>query len=166
MANAPNWDAIKAEYLAGGISQRRLAEKYGIGEYTLLRRANREQWAQLRDECCNKSTMKMVQDTADDRAELARRASKLGSRVLELSERIIDRLERDDVSRASADGLEADLAKTIQAYTMMAKSLGIDAESIANRNRLELERERLKLEKEQAAQSTGEEMPTIIIRRE
>ena len=165
MANAPNWNAIRAEYIAGA-TQRQLAAKYSVSRNSISAKARQEGWTEKREECKAETVQKVVQTVADDRAELARRASKLGSRVLELSERIIDRLEQDDVSRASADGLEADLAKTIQAYTMMAKSLGIDAESIANRNRLELERERLKLEKEQAAQSTGEEMPTIIIRRE
>ena len=166
MANAPNWDELRTEYVTGTMSQRQLAEKHSVSRYAMDKHAKTEHWAAMRDQFRAKSTEKVLQTVEDDRAELARRASKLGSRVLELSERIIDRLERDDVSRASADGLEADLAKTIQAYTMMAKSLGIDAESIANRNRLELEHERLKLEKEQAAQSTGEEMPTIIIRRE
>ncbi len=166
MANAPNWNTIKAEYIAGTMSQRQLAEEHAVSLYALNKRAHVEHWTKAREEFQNKSAEKILNSATDERAELARRASELGVRVLQLSERILDRLEQDNVSRAAADGLEADLTKTVQAYTMMAKSLGIDAESIANRNRLELERERLKLEKEQAAQSTGEEMPTIVIRRE
>ena len=41
----PNWTKIKAEYLKGGISYRKLAEKHGISESTLTKRAIRESWA-------------------------------------------------------------------------------------------------------------------------
>ena len=65
------------------------------------------------------------------------------------------------VQRAMNDG---DLA-TIKAAFEMAGQLS-DAKGIADKARLDLERERLELDKAQASQSTGEEMPTIIIRRE
>ena len=48
MAKKPNWDAIKAEYLRGGISIKKLAEKHGVSFDTLKKRANREAWGDAR----------------------------------------------------------------------------------------------------------------------
>jgi hypothetical protein len=41
---SPNWTAIKAEYLKGGTSYRKLADKYGISSRTIERRAKSESW--------------------------------------------------------------------------------------------------------------------------
>lgn len=45
MAKEPNWKAIKAEYLKGGTSYRKLAAKYKVNESTLTKRAIRESWS-------------------------------------------------------------------------------------------------------------------------
>lgn len=42
---APNWDRIKADYLKGGTSYAKLAEKYHVSKRTLEDRARRESWA-------------------------------------------------------------------------------------------------------------------------
>jgi hypothetical protein len=44
----PDWNRIKAEYLKGGTSYRKLADKYGVSCRTIERRAKAEAWA---DEC-------------------------------------------------------------------------------------------------------------------
>ena len=62
-----DWNAIQAEYIGGGISQRKLAEKYGIQVDTLLKRANREHWKDNRDKVSN-SVAKMVQQKNADKA--------------------------------------------------------------------------------------------------
>lgn len=41
-----DWDKIRAEYLKGGTSYRKLAAKHGVPFKTLSQRAKREQWAQ------------------------------------------------------------------------------------------------------------------------
>lgn len=163
MASAPNWDAIKAEYITGTLSQRQLAEKHGVSKYAIDKHARLEHWANMRDEFRARSMEKVLQASENERAELARRATELGSRVLKLSERILDRLEQSGISKASVDGTEIDMLKTVQAYTMIAKSLGIDEESKANRDRIQLEREKLQIEKERSTTVGAEEMPTIVI---
>ena len=45
-----DWNAIRAEYIGGGISQRKLAKKYGLSEAALMQKANREGWRKDRDE--------------------------------------------------------------------------------------------------------------------
>lgn len=72
-ARKPNWDRIKAEYLAGGTSYRQLAEKYGVVLKTLERRAKSEGWA---DEC-----RQVVREVS---AEIHRRA--VASRIMSAQE--------------------------------------------------------------------------------
>lgn len=66
-----NWAKIKAEYIAGGISQRKLAAKYGISFNTLAKKANIEKWADLRDDTYNKSTTRAQQKTVEETASNA-----------------------------------------------------------------------------------------------
>ena len=72
-----NWRKVKAEYIAGGISQRALAEKYGIPWGTMRTRANKEHWNTKRIAAENKAMQKTEQKTAEaisDNAALHERA--------------------------------------------------------------------------------------------
>ena len=60
-----NWAKIKAEYIAGGISQRKLAAKHGVSFNTLAKRANNEKWAEIRDDTYNKSIAKAQQKAVE-----------------------------------------------------------------------------------------------------
>lgn len=66
-----NWRKIKAEYIAGKESQRSLAEKYGVSRSTLIRRANKEHWAQKRKAADAESERKVQQKTAEKVADNA-----------------------------------------------------------------------------------------------
>ena len=46
----PDWEGIRAEYVAGGVSQRALAERRGVSYGALRRRAAAEGWAGAREE--------------------------------------------------------------------------------------------------------------------
>lgn len=72
-----NWRKIKAEYIAGGKSQRALAEKYGVPFGTLQKRARVEKWNTKRKEADAKTVEKVSQKTAEavaDNAVLLERA--------------------------------------------------------------------------------------------
>lgn len=60
-----NWRKIKAEYIAGGISQRALAEKYGVNPNLLMRHANKESWNAKRKAAESKAMEKVEQKTAE-----------------------------------------------------------------------------------------------------
>ena len=77
-----DWNAIRAEYIAGGISQRKLAKKYGIAVDTLLRRANREGWAAHREEVYNETATVVQQKTAEAAADNATLAQDFRKRLL------------------------------------------------------------------------------------
>ena len=60
-----SWRKIKAEYVAGGISQRALAEKYGVSLPTLARRAKKEKWTDKRKAADRKAVEKVSEKKAE-----------------------------------------------------------------------------------------------------
>lgn len=66
-----SWRKIKAEYIAGGISQRKLAEKYGVNPNLLMRHANKEGWNAKRKAAESKALQKVEQKTAEAVADNA-----------------------------------------------------------------------------------------------
>lgn len=66
-----NWRKIKAEYIAGGISQRALAEKYNVPLSTIAKRSKKEKWTERRKAAENKAVEKVSERTAEKTAEVA-----------------------------------------------------------------------------------------------
>jgi hypothetical protein len=66
-----NWRKVKAEYISGGISQRALAEKYGIPWGTMRTRANKEKWNTKRKSAEKKAMQKTEHKTAEAIADNA-----------------------------------------------------------------------------------------------
>ncbi len=60
-----DWKKIKAEYIAGGTSYRKLAAKYGVSFSTLRDTAIREKWTELREQARNKSVTKLVESIGE-----------------------------------------------------------------------------------------------------
>ncbi|MBO6092535.1 MAG: hypothetical protein J6P40_02755 [Oscillospiraceae bacterium] len=59
-----NWDAIRAEYIGGGISQRKLAQKWNVSPGALMDKANREHWKQDRDDVQSNALARTKQKAA------------------------------------------------------------------------------------------------------
>lgn len=87
-----DWNTIRAEYIAGGISQRKLAKKHGVSINTLAKKANRERWATDRDNAYRKSAEKAQQKTADSIANNAIIAMRIRQKLLERLEKEISTL--------------------------------------------------------------------------
>lgn len=66
-----DWKRIRAEYIAGGTSYRKLAEKYGVSFVTLSKVAKREGWSELRRQQEDRQTTKMVEAISDKEAKKA-----------------------------------------------------------------------------------------------
>ena len=80
-----DWNAIKAEYIRGGTSYRKLAVKFGVSFNTLKTVAIREKWTDLRQQASNKATTKLVDkiggQTADRSAKILDVADKLLNKI-------------------------------------------------------------------------------------
>lgn len=77
-----NWRKIKAEYVAGGISQRKLAEKHGVPFGTLQKRARVEQWTAKRRNADEKAVEKVSQKTAEIVADNATLCEQIKTKLL------------------------------------------------------------------------------------
>lgn len=99
-----DWNAIQAEYIGGGISQRKLAAKYGVSVGTLLQRANTGKWAEQRERAYNKGIMKSEQKTADVISDNATIAARIKTKLLRKLEKEIDALP-DRIGSEHATGI-------------------------------------------------------------
>lgn len=85
-----DWKLIKAEYIAGGTSYRKLAEKYGITLAVLRNVAEREEWVKLKAQVQHKTNTKLVESISTKNTERAVTiisvADKLLEKALELAE--------------------------------------------------------------------------------
>ena len=88
----PDWNAIRAEYIAGGIGQRKLAQKYGISEHTLIGRARAEEWAADREKAKNEAATKALQKVVESAASNAVIAQRIREKLLRRLEKEIDAL--------------------------------------------------------------------------
>ena len=77
-----NWRKIKAEYIAGGISQRALGEKYGISTRTIERRAQKEKWTSKRKDADGKAVEKVAEKKAETVADNAILLERIKNKLL------------------------------------------------------------------------------------
>lgn len=99
-----DWNAVYAEYIGGGISQRKLAEKYSIPVDILLKKANREHWKQDREKAGNEAAMKAQQKVAAVAADNATIAEDLKRKLLLRLKRIEERYPLDATEVRSRSG--------------------------------------------------------------
>jgi hypothetical protein len=81
---------IKAEYIAGGIGYRKLAEKHGVSFSTLSQIAMREKWTDLRQKANDKADT-VLAETIGKRN--AKKSAKIDTVVEMVLDRLIERLD-------------------------------------------------------------------------
>lgn len=102
--NRIDWNAIHAEYIGGGISQRKLAAKYSIPVDILLKKANREKWKDQRDKASNKAATKAQQKIAEAAADNATLAEGIKHNLLLRLKRIEEKYPLDATEVRSKSG--------------------------------------------------------------
>lgn len=101
MANQKKWNKIKAEYIQGNLSYRKLAEKHGVSFSTLRKRASVEKWTDLKNKKCEMVGTKIAESVATKEAK------------------------RVDVFNEIADMLLSRIASGIADGTLMANAKGM-----------------------------------------
>ena len=94
-----DWSKLKAEYIAGGTSYRKLAEKYkdeGVTFDNLKNVAVKEGWAKLKEQAKNKATTKMVNSIASDISKNAVKINDVADKLLDKIVGLLDALEIAD----------------------------------------------------------------------
>ena len=85
-----DWKRIKAEYIAGGTSYRKLAQKYGVSFSTLRKVAAKEQWTELRNKVEHKSDTKIVDAISEKSAKIDDKYFRLVDKLFDRAEEVID----------------------------------------------------------------------------
>lgn len=91
-----DWNKLKAEYIAGGTSYRKLAEKYGIDRNAVQRVAKREKWCELKSQAKAKSETKMVNTIAKDISKKAVKIDDVADKLLNKIVALLNALEFAD----------------------------------------------------------------------
>ena len=96
-----DWNKIKAEYIAGGTSYRKLCSKYDVGFNELQRVAKREKWVELRNRVKDKSETKMVDSISND---IANRSTKIN----DVADKLLDKISAflDDFDALDTQGIK------------------------------------------------------------
>ena len=89
-----SWRTIKAEYIAGGISLQKLAEKYGVSFSTIQKKSMEEKWGELRKKSRRKAEEKIIDSVSTKEAkravDLFDVADLLAEKVREIAEVVSD----------------------------------------------------------------------------
>jgi flagellar motility protein MotE (MotC chaperone) len=85
-----DWKRIKAEYVTGGTSYRKLAEKYDVSLTTLQRYATKEKWTELRKQAEVKSDTKIVESVSTKNAKIDDKYYRLVDKLFDKAEEVID----------------------------------------------------------------------------
>jgi len=88
-----DWKTIKAEYIAGGTSYRKLAEKHGVGYQAICRRSQEEGWIALREQHENKTVTKALDKISEKKADTMARVDSLADKLLDKIERAIEEID-------------------------------------------------------------------------
>ena len=84
-----DWNKIKAEYIAGGMSYRKLAAKYGVPFSNLKNIAIKEQWTQLREQAKNRTDTKLVDNIGKQNAKIDEKYFRLVDMLFDKAEEVI-----------------------------------------------------------------------------
>lgn len=85
-----DWDIIKADYIAGGTSYRKLAEKYNVPFNTLKKIAIKGEWVKQREQVEHKKATKIINDTAHKSAKIDSHYFTLVDKLLNKAEEVIE----------------------------------------------------------------------------
>lgn len=121
-----NWHKIRAEYIAGGISQRQLAKDYKIPFSTLQKRAQREEWGKNRRDAMVIVAENAVQKTAEVVADNATLAAGIKRKLLERLDRMLDSFPEDEATEVQKFSRQERKVYKLKDLTAMYKDLTAD----------------------------------------
>ena len=110
-----DWKRIKAEYIAGGTSYRKLAEKYGVSQSTLRKVAAKEQWTELRNKTRTKMDTKISDSVSEKEADKAVNIIDVADKLLGKISELMDAIPLDTQSMKHLTSALKDL-KEIKGY--------------------------------------------------
>lgn len=93
-----DWNKLKAEYIKGGTSYRKLAAKYNANLSVLKRIARDEDWVGLREQCKAKAASKIVEIESDKQADRMKRLLTVSDKLLMAVEEAVDKFQAGELT--------------------------------------------------------------------
>ena len=88
-----DWKQIKSEYIAGGTSYRKLAEKYSVSFSTLKEIARREKWTDLKEKAQHKADTKFADMVGEKQAVRSAKIIDVADKLLDKISEAIDNMD-------------------------------------------------------------------------
>ena len=85
-----DWQKIKTEYITTDTSYRKLADKYGVDQATIARRAKKEEWVSSRQHHADKTQAKILTADTKNKADRAARLMTVADKLLRKVEQTVD----------------------------------------------------------------------------
>lgn len=92
-----DWNKIKAEYIKGGTSYRKLSAKYDVSLSVLKRVAHDENWVGLREQCKAKAATKIVEIESDKQADRMKRLLTVSDKLLMAVEDAVEQFQAGEL---------------------------------------------------------------------
>lgn len=105
-----DWKKLKTEYIAGGTSYRKLAEKYDVPFGTLRKIAAKEKWTDLRSKTIAKADTKIIESVSNKQADKAKK-------ILDVADKLLDKIS------ATIDQMDVIDSQSIKHFTSALKDL-------------------------------------------
>ncbi len=135
------WMKIKADYIRGEISYRKLADKYKVSFDTLRKRAAKENWRALRDKAGARAATKLVETQADRKVDRLQRIIDVSDKLLCVVENTLQNIE---------DGIESADRATLRQLAGTIKDIK-DTQNLKTELDLEEQRQRIAMMKKRSA---------------
>jgi hypothetical protein len=91
-----DWNELKKEYIQGGTSYRKLAEKYDVSFSILKVVARQEKWLELKERAKDESNTLIVTSIAKENAKHLLKINKVADKLLDKIEYALDSLDEID----------------------------------------------------------------------
>ena len=126
-----DWKKIEAEYITTDTSYRKLADKYGVDQATIARRAKKHDWVSKRQHHADKTQAKIL--TADTQ----RKVDRVG-RLMTVADKLLKKVEQavDDDKPMSAGAIKnlSDALKNIRDTQMIRSEADMREQEARIRN--------------------------------
>ena len=149
------WRKIRLEYVKGKTTYQKLAEKYGVGESTIRKRASNEGWRKKRNKLDTKVEQKTLARMCDARAEEFLRIAQVNDRMDEVLGNLLDFVQQQPPKKYDdLRGVES-LTKAIATVVQTKRDL-YNIPTEIDRAKIEALRDKQKLEREKFAEEQAE----------
>ena len=173
--SATDWRKMRIEYVKGNTTYKKLAEKYGISESYIRKRASKEEWRKKRSDLDTKVEQKVLERVCDARAREFELIAQVNDRMDDVLDHLLDFIGNQPAQKyddlRGVESLTKAIAQVVETKRNLynlpsevdkAKIAALKEKGKLDRQRFNLERKRYKDELAEKAASRSIAENTVI----